>query len=57
MYVPREEVLVLDMTVEEGMKLVISGGIVVPPSRPPAIRPSARGEQPDRVVALEQVEQ
>ena len=28
--VPREELRVLDMTVEEGVKLIVSGGIVVP---------------------------
>jgi uncharacterized membrane protein len=62
MYVPREDTVLLDMTVEEGMKLVISGGIVVPPDR--AARPvptpevtSARGQEPDGVVALEQVQQ
>ncbi len=31
MFVPRRDVILLDMTVEEGIKLVISGGIVVPP--------------------------
>ena len=52
----------LDMSVEEGMKLVISGGIVDarrnarhgrrrPPPR------SAGGEQPHGVMALEQVQQ
>ena len=61
MYVPREEAVPLDMTVEEGMKLVISGGIVVPPDRP--ARPTSLGksplpgtQQPHGVVALEQVE-
>ena len=31
LFVPQRDVHVLDMTVEEGIKLVISGGIVVPP--------------------------
>ena len=62
MYVPAQRRSALDMTVEEGMKLVISGGIVVPPDArraPPLVppAPSAGGEQPHRVVALEQVEQ
>jgi uncharacterized membrane protein len=67
MYVARAEAHALDMSVEEGMKLVISGGIVVPPDRgapraapPPALAAadrSAGGEQAHRVVALEQVEQ
>lgn len=35
MFVPRAEVIPLDMPVEDGMKLVISGGIVVPPDRRP----------------------
>ena len=29
-FMPRREVIMLDMTVEEGMKLVISGGVVQP---------------------------
>nr|WP_246499433.1 DUF502 domain-containing protein [Azospirillum soli] len=33
--VPRREVTVLDMTVEDGLKLVMSGGIVTPPDRKP----------------------
>ena len=33
LYVSREEVITLAMTVEEGIKLVISGGIVTPPDR------------------------
>jgi uncharacterized membrane protein len=58
MYLPRKEAMVLDMTVEEGMKLVISGGIVVPPARPPAPAvASSRSQQSDRVVALEEMEQ
>jgi len=39
MFVPRDKVIILDMTVEEGMKMAISGGIVVP-GYPPA------GKQP-----------
>lgn len=30
LFMPRREVILLDMTVEEGMKLVISGGVVQP---------------------------
>ena len=30
-YVPREELVPLDMSVEDGVKLVISGGVVEPP--------------------------
>ena len=59
MYVPRSEARPLDMTVEEGMKLVISGGIVVPPDRPrPAadLPASARGQKAHGVVALEKVQ-
>lgn len=57
MYLPRQDARVLDMTVEEGMKLVISGGIVVPPARPPPAVVSSRGQKADRVVALEEVQQ
>lgn len=38
-FVPRREVVVLDMTVEDGLKMVVSGGIVTPPER--AARPVA----------------
>lgn len=33
MFVPRDQTVVLGMTVEEGIKLVVSGGIVTPPDR------------------------
>lgn len=31
LFIPRKDVVILDMTVEEGAKLVISGGLVAPP--------------------------
>tara|TARA_A100001037_G_scaffold12421_1_gene11659 strand:+ start:125 stop:331 length:207 start_codon:yes stop_codon:yes gene_type:complete len=34
--VPRKDVVFLDMSVEEAVKMVISGGIVPPPDRRPA---------------------
>jgi len=33
LFVPRKDLVKLDITVEEGLKLVISGGIVLPPDR------------------------
>lgn len=33
LFVPRRELVVLNMSVEEGIKMVISGGIVTPPDR------------------------
>ena len=33
LFLPREDVVALDMTVEEAIKMVISGGIVTPPDR------------------------
>lgn len=33
LFIPRRELVVLDMTVEEGIKMVVSGGIVTPPDR------------------------
>jgi len=39
LFIPRSELVLLDMTVEEGIKMVVSGGIVTPPDRrPPEIR-------------------
>ncbi|MEI6986211.1 MAG: DUF502 domain-containing protein [Rhodospirillaceae bacterium] len=40
-FVPRKELVVLDMTVEEGLKVVMSGGIVSPPDRRRRPVPSA----------------
>ena len=37
LFVPRADLVVLDMSVEEGIKMVVSGGIVTPPDRRPAI--------------------
>ncbi len=36
--VPTSDLRVLDMTVEEGLKLVVSGGIVGPPDLGPLVR-------------------
>jgi uncharacterized membrane protein len=54
LFVPRQDLIHLDMTVEEGIKMVISGGIVAPPRdwtdearrRPERERPAAEGEAP-----------
>lgn len=42
LFVPRSELFVLSMTIEEGIKMVVSGGIVTPPDR----RPAEQQEQP-----------
>jgi uncharacterized membrane protein len=36
LFVPRHDLQILDMTVEEGIKMVVSGGLVTPPARGPA---------------------
>tara|TARA_R110002124_G_scaffold138705_1_gene302565 strand:+ start:1365 stop:2096 length:732 start_codon:yes stop_codon:yes gene_type:complete len=44
LYVPREDVRILDMTIEEGAKLIISAGLVEPkklPVKTPVVSPSA----------------
>ena len=33
LFIPKKELVILDMTVEEGIKMVVSGGIVTPPDR------------------------
>jgi len=39
LFVPRSDVVKLSMTIEEGIKMVVSGGIVTPPDRrPPELR-------------------
>jgi uncharacterized membrane protein len=35
LFLPREELIPLDMSVEDGIKMIISGGIVTPPDRRP----------------------
>ncbi|SDG87504.1 DUF502 domain-containing protein [Roseospirillum parvum] len=35
LFVPRKDMVVLNMSVEEGIKMVVSGGIVTPPDRRP----------------------
>lgn len=43
--VPRRDVTVLDMSVEDGLKMVMSGGIVAPPDRKPREVKSPRTEE------------
>jgi uncharacterized membrane protein len=50
LFVPKHDLVHLDMTIEDGIKLVISGGIVTPP-REELLRPPDRLEPPDRTAA------
>ncbi|MGV2099171.1 DUF502 domain-containing protein [Rhizobium sp. 21-4511-3d] len=57
-FVPREKIVVLDMTAEDGAKLLVSGGLVTPeylPVVPGAEKPkaSARMKKADRLIAPE----
>lgn len=61
-FVPREKIVVLDMSAEDGAKLLVSGGLVAPdfpakPSKEPAVpgkpRLLARAKKADRFVAPE----
>jgi uncharacterized membrane protein len=36
LFIPRRELVVLSMSIEEGVKMIVSGGIVTPPDRRPA---------------------
>ena len=48
LYVPRQDVVFLDMPVEDGLKLVISGGIVSPPEgagRTPDVQGGSEGDE------------
>ena len=38
LFIPKRELVILSMTVEEGIKMVVSGGIVTPEDRRPAAR-------------------
>ena len=44
LFVPRTEIVVLDMSVEEGLKMVVSLGIVAPPER--HVSPTSGSEPP-----------
>jgi uncharacterized membrane protein len=59
LFVPKSDLIHLDMTIEEGMKMVISGGIVGPAAEDQleAQGTSAGAEPGDRALALEQPEQ
>src|SRR5919106_6102245 len=59
LFVPRKDLIHLDMSIEEGIKMVISGGIVAPSAVEPADSSgrSAGAEVEGRAVALEQAEQ
>ena len=46
LFVPREDVTILDMSVESGAKLVISAGLVTPDM----VQVKNRGETPDKIV-------
>ena len=46
LFVPKRDLVHLDMTIEEGIKLVISGGIVAPPSQLDALADAAKGSPP-----------
>lgn len=61
-FVPREKIVVLDMSAEDGAKLLVSGGLVAPdypakPSKEPTVpgkpRLLARAKKADRFVAPE----
>jgi uncharacterized membrane protein len=59
LFVPKSELIHLDMSVEDGIKMVISGGIVGPPAaaRDDGREALARAKVFDRARALEQAEQ
>lgn len=48
LFIPRKDLIFLDMTVDDGLKYAISGGMVVPPRRP------ARPDNPSNPPALAQ---
>jgi uncharacterized membrane protein len=47
-FVPKEEAIELDMTIEEAVRFVVSAGVVAPESRPPMALPAAVLEQEKR---------
>ncbi len=57
MFVSRRELVPLALTVEEGMRMVVSGGAVNMPLRPASGRGLAGGEQPERRRPVEQLQE
>ena len=56
LFCPREDVIFLKMTVEEAVKLVVSGGIVFPPDRSQPKKPAAaKNSASKRLVAKKRV--
>ena len=57
LFIPRSELVLLDMTVEEGIKMVVSGGIVTPPDRRPSeiqkIKKIAAADGDTRTIPIE----
>jgi uncharacterized membrane protein len=48
-FVPRRDVIPLSMSAEEGIKMVVSGGLVTPPDRrPPELRKTKQHSVPSR---------
>ncbi len=45
-FVPKEDLTYLDMTIEEGMKLVVSAGLVSPPDRAAPDYTPSEAEEP-----------
>ncbi len=51
MFVPKKDVILLDMTIEEAAKLIISGGLVVPPTRAQRESVLRQAEERKRAIA------
>ena len=47
LFIPKSETRHLSMTVEEGLKMVVSGGIVTPEGRAPDSAPEPEGDLPE----------
>ncbi len=46
LFIPKRELVILSMSVEEGIKMVVSGGIVTPPDHRPAARKAIKRVAP-----------
>jgi uncharacterized membrane protein len=52
LFVPAADIVELDMTVEDGLKLVVSGGAVTPPGYGQALPRASQAREPEETATV-----